>query len=274
MYSRVYVEITNICNMQCSFCHGHHRPHGQMTTAQFNRVLDSLKGITSHIYYHLMGEPLMHPELFTFMKMAAQGGFHSMITTNGTLLQQKGEDLIKARPHKVNISLHSFERGGAEAHRQYLLTVADFARTAAEAGIIVVLRLWNQGIDDKRNDSVLTLLHQVFPCEWSPNNRGMKLQEKLFLEWGARFTWPDKDAHDGGADVSCYGMRDHFGILCDGTVVPCCLDSEGGIPLGNVFSRDLKEILSSSRAQAIKRGFECRRATEELCRRCSYARRF
>ena len=77
-----------------------------------------------------------------------------------------------------------------------------------------------------------------------------------------------------GNDVYCYGMRDHFGILCDGTVVPCCLDSDGVIALGNVFQTSLDEILSSSRAQAIKKGFECRKASEELCRRCGYAQRW
>jgi radical SAM protein with 4Fe4S-binding SPASM domain len=96
----------------------------------------------------------------------------------------------------------------------------------------------------------------------------------LFLEWGDRFQWPDKDAEDFGSDVFCHGMKDQFGILCDGAVVPCCLDSEGIINLGNVFTQEITDILDSPRVRAMVDGFSCRKATEDLCRRCGYARRF
>ncbi len=274
MYSRAYVEITNICNMSCSFCHGHSRPHRRMSKDEFSHILDRLEGQTKYIYYHLMGEPLTHPELSEFIKMASERGFHSMITTNGTLLKEHKEELIACGLHKINISLHSFEANDTQKHSNYLSDIADFAKEASKRGIIVVLRLWNNGCDGGKNDTALDLLNTAFPCEWTENNRGFKLDEKLFLEFGERFEWPDSGFDDGGDEVSCYGMRDHFGILCDGTVVPCCLDSDGIISLGNVFSDSLVDILSSERAQAIKRGFECRRASEELCRRCGYARRF
>ncbi len=274
MYSRVYVEITNICNMSCSFCHGHSRLPRRMTEEELLKVLEQLKGHTSYLYYHLMGEPLTHPLLPHFIKLAGERGFRSMITTNGTLLAARGRELIEAGLHKVNISLHSFEGEDETAHRRYLSRVADFAGEAAAAGIIVVLRLWNKGFDEGKNREALDLLKQRFPAPWVENNRGLKLQDKLFLEWGDRFEWPDREAARGDACLSCYGLRDHFGILADGTVVPCCLDSDGVIKLGNIFEEDLTAVLQSPRALAIKHGFECRRAVEDLCRRCGYARRF
>ncbi len=274
MYSRVYVEITNICNMSCSFCHGHSRAPRKMTIEEFSHILSKLEGQTQYIYYHLMGEPLTHPQLTEFIKLASERGFRSMITTNGTLLKKRKDELISSGLHKINISLHSFEHESLEKHKSYLSEIADFALSAADSGIIVVLRLWNNGFDGEKNDTVLDFLRSAIPGEWEENNRGLKLKEKLFLEYGNRFEWPDKNADDGGSSVSCYGMRDHFGILCDGTVVPCCLDSDGVIALGNIFENDLSEILSSERAQAIKHGFECRKATENLCRKCGYARRF
>ena len=91
MYSRVYVEITNICNMNCSFCHGHSRDPRQMTEEEYAQVLAQLQGKTQYIYHHLMGEPLVHPLLPKFVKMAKAAGFRPMLTTNGTLL---GEDLL------------------------------------------------------------------------------------------------------------------------------------------------------------------------------------
>lgn len=274
MYSRVYVEITNICNMSCSFCHGHSRAPRRMTEAEFSRVLDALEGYTKYVYYHLMGEPLTHPSLPKFLSMAAQRGYKSIITTNGTLLESRGAVLIAAGLHKVNISLHSFEDGDNEAHERYVRQCARFADTASRAGVIVVFRLWNNGHDGGINDKTIAVLRDCLGSEWAENARGARIRERIYLEWGERFGWPDKGAPVQGDSVFCYGMRDHFGILCDGRVVPCCLDSDGAVTLGNVFEQSLAEILGTERARAIPLGFEQRRATEELCRRCAYAQRF
>lgn len=274
MYSRVYVEITNICNMRCSFCHGHSRPPRQMTREEFTRILQQLQGQTQYLYYHLMGEPLLHPQLPLFLQLAKHAGFRSVITTNGTLLRQRGQALLDAGVHKVSTSLHSFEQDDPAMHRVYLRQVAEFATQAAASGTLVSLRLWNRGYDEGRNDTALSALPELLPGEWKENSRGYRIRDKLFLEWGDRFGWPDRDAPVQGDSVFCYGLKDHFGILCDGTVVPCCLDSDGVIALGNIFTGDISEILSSPRAQAMTKGFSCRKATEELCRRCAYAQRF
>jgi radical SAM protein with 4Fe4S-binding SPASM domain len=274
MYSRVYVEVTNICNMHCSFCHGHHRVFRQMTREEFARILEQLTGKTQYIYYHLMGEPLTHPQLPDFLKMAAEKGFRSVITTNGTLLHKRGAELLQAGVHKFNISLHSFEENDDAGQREYLRRVAEFSDTAAKAGTLVSLRLWNKGHDNGRNETTEEVFRRLLPGEWQENSRGYRIREKLYLEYGDRFAWPDKAAPDGGDRVFCYGLRDQFGILCDGTVVPCCLDSEGVINLGNIHEGDIADILNSPRAKAMVKGFGDRKATEDLCRRCGYARRF
>jgi len=274
MYSRVYIEITNICNMHCSFCHGHHRELKRMNLAEFSHILDRLEGKTKYVYYHLMGEPLTHPELPTFLELAKERGFRSVITTNGTLLDRRGEEIIAAGVHKVSVSVHSFEQDDDGAYERYLRKVADFADKASKAGIIVVLRFWNRDHDDGRNDRAEAFLRGRLHGEWVENTRGIRVRDKLHLEWGDRFEWPDEDAPVQGEEVFCYGLRDHFGILCDGSVVPCCMDSEGVITLGNVFKEELSDILDSIRAGAMTEGFERRRAAEEFCRRCGYAQRF
>ncbi len=274
MYSRVYVEITNICNMNCSFCHGHNRPLKRMSKEEFCTILDKLQGQTEYIYYHLMGEPLTHPELPDFLELARQKGYRSVITTNGTLLRKVGQQIITAKPHKVNISLHSFEQNDGVDFDAYLTQVADFADDASKSGIIICLRLWNKGGDEGKNDKVLDFLRTHINGDWSLNTRGMRIRDKLHLEWGDRFSWPDKSAPIQSDNVFCYGLKDHFGILCDGTVVPCCLDSEGVINLGNIFEQDITQILNSPRAKAMAEGFRCRKAIEDLCRRCGYATRF
>ena len=270
MYGRAYVEITNICNMRCSFCHGHSRPPRQLTKEEFAHILTQLQGQTQYIYYHLMGEPLLHPLLPEFIAMATEQGFYSMITTNGTLLSKRGQELLKAAPYKVSVSLHSFEKGEEAAHREYLRQVAEFAEKAAARGTIICLRLWNRGHE---TGSPEMLLRQLLPGDWQENTRGYRVRDKLFLEWGDRFGWPDKNNDIQQGKPVCYGMRNQFGILSDGTVVPCCLDSEGSIALGNVFTTSLAEILASPRAAAIADGFQKGIAVEELCHRCPYARK-
>ena len=274
MYSRVYVEITNICNMNCSFCHGTKRAPKRMSFEEFRVILGKLQLHTHYIYYHLMGEPLTHRDLGLFLQMATEMGFKSIITTNGTLLKQKGQVLIDQKVHKVSVSLHSFEGDDATAHKKYLSEVARFAKTAQESGIIVVLRLWNNGCDNGKNAEAIEFLKSEIDGEWVENSKGLRIRDKLFLEYGDRFQWPDKDAEVQGDSVFCYGLRDHFGVLSDGTVVPCCLDGDGVINLGNILEQDIEEILNSDRARAIVKGFDGRTASEELCRRCAYAQRF
>lgn len=272
MYTRVYVEITNICNMNCSFCHGHSRENRRMTQTEFSHILQQLTGKTQYIYYHLMGEPLTHPELPRFLQMAKAAGFRSVLTTNGTLLHKAGEEILRAGVHKVNISLHSQEK--EENLPGYLQQAADFAQKAAECGTLVSFRLWNKGCDGGKNAVVEAALRRLLPGDWTENSRGYRIRDKLYIEWGDRFVWPDAAAEEVGERVFCYGMQDHFGILCDGTVVPCCLDSDGVIELGNVFRQELQEILDSQRAKAMVKGFRCRIPSEDLCRRCGYATRF
>lgn len=274
MYKKVYIEITNICNMNCSFCHGHKRAPRRMSKEELALVLDRLNGVTEYIYYHLMGEPLTHPDLPDFIKTAGERGFKSIITTNGTLLSKHGNEILSAGVHKVNISLHSFEKGSEADHESYVVSLAEFAKKASENGVITVFRLWNKGFDSGKNASSIELLKKYIYGEWTENTRGIRIREKLYLEYGDRFEWPDADAEIKGNKFFCYGLKDQFGILADGTVVPCCLDSDGVINLGNIFNEDIESILNSERAVNIVNGFKCGKASEDLCKRCGYAQRF
>lgn len=274
MYSKVYVEITNICNKSCSFCHGHSRKPREMSKEEFSLILDKLSGQTKYIYYHLMGEPLVHPLLPEFISLAKGCGFKSIVTTNGSLLNKRACELLSAGVHKFNISLHSFEDGNDEEHIRYVRELAEFSKAAAAKGIIVIFRLWNNGLDNGRNENVLSILKESISGEWTKTNRDIRIRDKIHLEYGERFEWPDSNAEIKGDSFFCYGLKDHFGILSDGTVVPCCLDSDGIISLGNIFNEDISAILSSERARAMLEGFKCGRASEELCKRCGYAQKF
>lgn len=273
-YSRVYVEITNICNKNCSFCPGTTRKKGRMTFDEFKHIANSLLPLTDYVYFHVMGEPLTHPELPEFIKYATSLGLKCAVTTNGSLVEQRADELISSGIYKVNLSVHSFEEGSEESQREYIEMLCRFANKSSENGVLTVLRLWNSGCDGGKNDKTLEILKENLDGEWKWGTRGARIRHKLHLEYGDRFKWPDINAELGGECLFCYGLRDHFGILCDGSVIPCCLDNNGEITLGNVFETPIQDILNSQRATAILEGFDKRIAVEELCRKCGYAHRF
>lgn len=274
-FQKIYLEISNVCNLQCSFCPGTKRKKKVMNEGEFTQILPKLQDWTDYLYFHLMGEPLCHPHLERFLGLADSHGFKVILTTNGTLLQ-KQQDILLSSPglHKVNISLHAFEANDLSVPFDvYLQNCFSFTK-AAEGNKLVVFRLWNQGGADARNHEILEALEQFFPKPWVESRKGIRIGERIFLEYGDKFDWPDLSADDQGDKVFCYGLRDQIGILCDGTVVPCCLDHEGDLSLGNILDDSLEVILNSPRAQAIYHGFQHRKASEELCRKCGYARRF
>ena len=176
----------------------------------------------------------------------------------------------------MSVSLHSFEGndGAQERERQYLEEVWSFAARAAAQGVIVALRLWNEGGAETRNGAIEAFLHEKCPGEWpEPRGGSFRLRDNLYLERAKKFDWPDLSAQERGTQF-CYGLRDQLGVLADGTAVPCCLDHEGDIALGNLFTQPLSEILQSERACALREGFSRRCPSEELCRRCGFAARF
>ena len=275
MFKRVYLEITNVCNLACAFCPGTVRAPRFLTEEEFLRLLEKLKGQTQYLYFHLMGEPLLHPLLGRFLALAGERGFRVILTTNGTLLGEREEELLSSGAlYKINLSLQSFEANSGGTLENYVNQCAAFADRAARKGVICELRLWNRGGWESRNGDILSLLEERFPAPWEKNSRSVKLSERVFLAEDDMFDWPDPMAADRGERCFCYGTRDQIGVLCDGTVVPCCLDHNGDIPLGNLFEQDLNDIMSTERARRIHDGFSRRRAVEDLCRRCGYARRF
>lgn len=279
MLKRVYLEITNVCNLACHFCPGTAREPHFLSVREFSLFLEKLRGQTEYLYFHVMGEPLLHPELPLFLNMAANGGFKVCLTTNGTLLPQRLEELLQAKNlHKISVSLHSFEgNGGSGRLEEYIRGAAEGCARLAENGTICALRLWNIGGEQAKNSQIIALLSQALEVDIGGLSRDVrgnfKLGKRLYLEEADKFDWPDPEAEEGGVEF-CLGLRQQAAVLCDGTVVPCCLDSEGRLALGDLFTQDWSDILTSPRAKALVDGFSRRRPSEELCRRCGYARRF
>lgn len=246
-----------------------------MSEAEFRALMPKLRPWSDFLYFHLMGEPLLHPQLERFLQIAGEAGFRVILTTNGTLLE-KQKELLLASPglHKVNISLHSFEANEAGmSFASYLDACLSYGQ-AASGKKLTVYRLWNQGGLDSKNGEILRRMERYFPHPWKVEPRGTRIGDRVYLEYGGKFDWPSMEAEESDRRNFCYGLRDQIGVLCDGTVVPCCLDSDGTIPLGNLFRQEMEEILHSPLAQEICSGFSQGAAVHPMCRRCGFAKRF
>lgn len=286
-FKKVYIEITNICNLSCNFCPKTRRKLKFMDEETFSHVLKEIRPYTDYIYFHLMGEPLLNPKIERFLELSAEAGFKVNITTNGTLIKKAKPVLYKSKAlRQVNISLHSFEANDVEVDfKEYIEEVLNFAEYCSDStNIISALRLWNldsiqlKGNNDRNND-IFRIIEEKFNLNYDLRekielDKKAKIKDRIYLHAAEKFSWPSTDADDVGDKGFCYGLRDQLGILVDGTVVPCCLDSEGNINLGNILRNSLDEILKSERATKLYNGFSNRIAVEELCKKCGYRKRF
>lgn len=272
MYKKVYLEITNICNLDCFFCHKTKRQKKLLSVEEFTYLSEKIRPFTDYLYLHLMGEPLLHPLLGDFLGIAENLGFKTTIVSNGFLVDKRAEELLSHPPYKVTFSLHSYEANETDISlKKYLSDIIDFCKKAEEKGTICVLRLWNGKGENRLNDEIISELKKDF--SFTENRKGFTLSKRIYLEFADMFVWPDNEAPR--QDVRfCMGLRDHLGVLSDGTVVPCCLDADGSIPLGNLFTEKLTDIVNSPRAKAIYEGFSQKRCAEEMCKHCQYATRF
>lgn len=284
-FKKIYIEITNVCNLSCNFCPKTTRKLKFMDNTSFEYIVNRIKPYTDHVYFHLMGEPFLNKELKHFLDISKDNEMKVNITTNGTLIDEVKEILINAQAlRQVNISLHSFEANEEKVDfNDYINKIIDFVKEATErTSIICSLRLWNldarYSASNNLNIDIFKLLEKEFDIECDlkeslKRKNSFKLKNNVYISMGEKFKWPSLEEDELGERAFCYGLRDQIGILVDGTVVPCCLDSEGNISLGNIFEKPLEEILNSKRAAHIYDGFSGRKAVEELCKKCGFINR-
>lgn len=264
MLKKVYIELTNSCNLQCGFCIQNKRDKKFMVEGDFCKILDKLKGHTKYLYFHILGEPLLHPQIRTFIKMAHESGFFVNITTNGYLIS-KIHGVSNLR--QLNISLHSYDERyhiSLDDYLQSIFTVVD-----ALPNTYISYRLW---VKNQYTEKILDILNEHYhtSIKASDIEGNVTLSPTVFINSFHEFIWPDLENECYVVKGSCYALRDHIGILVDGTIVPCCLDSKGDIALGNIFESSIDSVLQSNRALKMRDGFRRREKCEELCRHCSF----
>ena len=287
-FKKFYIEITNVCNLSCSFCPQTCRSPEFMSIGTFSKILDQIKPHTDYIYFHVKGEPLLHPNLAEFLQVSYEKGFKVNITTNGTLIHKvKKKIILSPALRQVNFSLHSFDGNEGTSNKfDYINNIISFVKEALDTtDTLFSLRLWNldkdntTNINGKKNCDLLSNIEDAFNLSYKIEEKiipgkGIKLCNKVYLNQDYEFQWPDLLITEDNSPGFCYGLRNQVAILVDGTVVPCCLDGEGIINLGNIHETNFSEIVESQRANNLFNGFSRRQAVEELCRKCGYRKKF
>ena len=287
-FQKIYIEIINRCNLSCSFCPTSYRPARMMSVDEFAKIAAQVTPFTDYICLHVKGEPLMHPWLSDILAIAHQNGLKVNLTTNAVLLPEKHQLLLgETAPRQISLSLHSFDANTMHTRdfRSYLENAIDFARTfTMTTPGYISFRLWNLDGTAKadqrlRNQFILEALEQAYhlaqPIDaYVGKVHGNTIAPHTYVNFDQLFEWPDEHASDYGFNGTCHGLRHQLAILADGQVVPCCLDHNGHLALGNIFIESLDTILRKEKSLRIIEDFRSHHIHENLCRRCGYRTRF
>jgi sulfatase maturation enzyme AslB (radical SAM superfamily) len=284
-FKKVYIEISNVCNLQCTFCPEVIRDKKFMEPELFKKVAMAVAPLTEEVCFHLMGEPLLHPEFDAYVNFCDTVGVRINLTTNGILLiPQRMKALLSPALQQINFSLQSFESNFPEEdNSSYLQKIFEFTKRALHErpDLYINYRLWNQGVPgaQESNDLMIAKIKKGLQTDFNPFSdvrwkKSAKIRGRAYVHFDSRFQWPHPSQPIRSTQGFCHGLSSHIGILADGTVVPCCLDKEGVISLGNCGSQNIEDLIQSPRATAIREGFQNGILVEDLCQKCTFISRF
>ena len=273
-FRKVYIEITNACNLSCSFCSKTKRKIYSMSVDEFVQVIEQVKKYTKVIYLHVKGEPLLHPLLDELLTVCDENEMRVNITTNGTLLKSRVDVLKKhACIKKLNVSLH------CQHHQEDYLNQV-FTSIDQLDQVYVMYRIWTlNGFEmNAQAKEIIEGLRSYYHLsddliQSMIENNHVQISDRIYLDKENEFVWPDLNNPILNTEGYCFALKTHIAVLSDGTVVPCCLDGEGVIRLGNIFEESLEDILANPRAQRLKKSFQDHKPCEELCQKCGFVQR-
>jgi len=257
---KIYLEVTNGCNLNCKFCIQNNRKVEYLTIDNFKLILNKLKDYTDYLYFHVLGEPLLHPNINELINIASKN-FYINITTNGYLINNLKTNNIR----QLNISLHSFSDQYNIKLKDYLDNIFDKMDTLKNT--YISLRLW---VKNKYNNEIINYINSRYNLNIEYDVKNYKINNHKFINNFHEFIWPDLNNNYYNAEGACYALIDHIGILSNGTIIPCCLDSKGIINLGNIYKDNLNEIFKTKRVEDMIKNFKNNKKCEELCKHCNF----
>jgi radical SAM protein with 4Fe4S-binding SPASM domain len=253
------VEPTNTCNLRCAFCfvtEGMNRPAGFMEFDLFEKIVDDCPGL-EHLCMHNWGEPLLNKDIFKMFDHARRAGVkHIVMNTNGTLLTDRMIDKIVDSPlsvirFSIDGSAATFRRiRGVELEKieRNILKLRErkeARRPALGMGVVFTVEEETQGDID------------AYVAHWRDIVDHVRLQPKL-IQGPRGEICPEPFGKDYGKLV----------VLWDGTVIPCCVDYNATLPLGNAWKDSVISIWRGAAIERLRRRHEDR-DFPDTCANCN-----
>ena len=276
-----------------------------MSSELFERCIAEAATVAENVYFHVLGEPTLHPGFGLFLKKLEATPLKLNLTTNGTTIARVSERILECPAmRQVNFSTHAYAELPRETALAHLQDVLDFCKmaNAVRPDLYINLRLWNVGDAASRswNETMLAKVNEAFAetkdsssdgTQTAPHislehfcsrHKSFPLVGRIYLHQDSRFEWPaassSTERREGGNPGSiagtCHALDTHVAILHDGRVVACCLDHSGQISLGQIQEQSLAEILDSPTATNLREGFKKHELRHPFCQSCSFCKRF
>ncbi|MCQ2916883.1 Molybdenum cofactor biosynthesis enzyme /related Fe-S oxidoreductase [Helicobacter pylori] len=277
LFKKIYIELSDICGLQCSFCPNPKNIRGVMPLELFEKICKEAAPLTPIITLHVLGDPCKLKNLNRYLSTAKRFSLKVDLVTSGVYLCDF-ETLLQDAIYQISISLDA----GLDNHNKlnqhrYIQKILEFCRYKFEKNSEVFLNLRIQDSTLEKYQNLIKPFLESFECvslETLKSQGHARLFKKSFLNIQKTFKWPNLNAPNPLNQESkipyCYGLIKQIAILSNGVVVPCCMDTQAHINLGDLNHMPLKDILKSQKAMAIKTHFLKGEALELLCQNCSY----
>ena len=237
--------------------------------------------MTDKFYHHgtvTLGEHILEDTLITYKKikkLKSQKKVDLKLALKIAMMHDLYEEAWQNKRKKFNsfFHLHGFRHPIEAAINSAVWYKDEFKDLETAKKIndcIINFRIWNIS----QNPEAINLLEKEFDVKLDTSVENFTLAPNKFLSKENIFKWPDINDDETSENGYCHALSSQIAILVDGTLVPCCLDNNGDITLGNIYLQELDEIVNSKRAQDMLKGFRNRKVTEELCKKCTYKLQF
>jgi MoaA/NifB/PqqE/SkfB family radical SAM enzyme len=281
-FNKVYIELTNVCGLECSFCPTKILQNQTISLDTFNTIALQVKQYTNIITFHVFGDPLVLKNLSSYLDIALKHNLKVELVTTGYYLNNfTTKTFLHDAIKQINFSLNSYNKNDMKMSLQeYMKPMIDISKEKIKQNknIFINFRLWNlntQNSESDFNQKIYTILEKEFSIDLrnTTTTKAIRLDNKVLIDFDNYFSWPDLKSNHFSHNT-CYGLKSHFAILASLKVVPCCLDSYGCIELGDLNKQSLDSILYNKKTTNIIDGFKNNIAVEELCKKCTFKDRF
>ena len=226
---------------------------------------------TNYIYLHVQGEPLLHSKFNDILNICDEFKMNVHITTNATLLNKYHDILSHSSIRKISLSMHAYDELDFDLDDFLCEIFSLFNKLGSNQ--YIELRFWNRNNLNSNSKYIIEKIKTTYELSITKKPNSYKIIDNVYLHFDDQFTWPN-DADNANDIGSCNGVKSMICILSNGDVTPCCLDQNCRIKLGNIFQNNLDDILNTKKYKTMIKGLNQNKLVEELCRQCSYRKRF